>query len=610
MSLESTASISQLCRTGVDLSGLMAVLSQHLYSTPAVAIRELIQNAHDAIVRRRIEQPDWQGSGRIEVHGDPAARQLRIVDVGAGLTEAEIHAELATIGTGRTRQLREAGSDAQALIGMFGLGFLSAFVIAERVTVRTTSYQTPTLRHVYSSTSALQYRVSPTGAGPVGTEVVLDLKPEFAGLADHGSLRQTLRHYCALLAIPIHLGAGTEPVNDPPPWRQAPDPPLHWIQRRRLELDFATRFARGDSPICTLPVTPREGSDAVGVLWVQDRRSYATSDRRQLSVYLRGMLLDDDARDLLPSWAGFVGGVIESTALTPTASREDLQRDAGYRAVQRALNECLIEGLAQIAREQREAWRRVLLRHNEALLGASLCDERLFDLLADQLTVPTLQGDRRLAELIRDGAVHLVHDSQPGFEAMWSRTLGTPVALGDRFGVQAFLRQCAERRRLTLVELGTDQGHRRLFEPATLTPAQSAWLAQHLAAGETLVAARFAPSRLPLVVVADRDHALKRRLAEDEQDRKISSTALLLARRFAAELDAPTAHRLYLNLDCPVVGDLLQAIDDRPEAALRGVRLLRSFKTLLSDADAAGAEALAEALTDVGTAVRQLLDLT
>lgn len=78
---------SQIRRAGVDLNGLMSVLGKHLYSTPVVALRELVQNAHDSILRRRLEQPDWHGQSRIEVHADTAQGIVRIVDTGAGLTQ-------------------------------------------------------------------------------------------------------------------------------------------------------------------------------------------------------------------------------------------------------------------------------------------------------------------------------------------------------------------------------------------------------------------------------------------------------------------------------------------------------------------------------------------
>src|SRR5580704_6152941 len=111
--------------TGVDVGGLLTVLGENLYSTPLVALRELVQNAHDSIVRRRVEDPTWRG-GAISVKCVHAQQAVVIEDDGAGLTEDEIHSYLATIGRGYTRLLRDETSSDE-LIGMFGLGFLSAF---------------------------------------------------------------------------------------------------------------------------------------------------------------------------------------------------------------------------------------------------------------------------------------------------------------------------------------------------------------------------------------------------------------------------------------------------------------------------------------------------
>jgi molecular chaperone HtpG len=173
-----TAPNAEIRRAGVDLNGLMTVLGKHLYSTPVVALRELVQNAHDSIIRRRIEQPGVEVPSRISVQVDAGAGVLRITDTGAGLTRQEIHDYLATVGVGYTRGLRQGGEDDEGLIGMFGLGFLSAFVLARRVSVRTTSYQTPELGHLYVSSNAEQYTVSEVPARAVGTEVELELHPD------------------------------------------------------------------------------------------------------------------------------------------------------------------------------------------------------------------------------------------------------------------------------------------------------------------------------------------------------------------------------------------------------------------------------------------------
>ncbi|WP_313418627.1 ATP-binding protein [Stenotrophomonas sp.] len=607
---------AEIRRAGVDLNGLMTVLGKHLYSTPMVALRELVQNAHDSIIRRRLEQPGIELPSRIEVRVDAAAGVLRIIDTGAGLTRQEIHDYLATVGVGYTRGLRQGGDDQDGLIGMFGLGFLSAFVLARRVSVRSTSYQTPELGHLYVSSNAEQYTVSEVPARAVGTEVELELHPDFLPLANEARLYEVLGRYCALLSEPIFIGAAAEALNpEPPPWRGQGDVALHPVQARRQALQFAARFEHDFEPIVTLPLRADADSDATGMLWVQDGATYGTSDNRNLSVFVRGMLLDDDARDLLPPWAGFIGGVIESSRLTPTASREDLQRDDQYRAVQHALLEALIDGLAEVARQQPEAWRRVLARHNEALLGAALCDERLFELLLEHVRVPTSQGDLPASALPSRGAVHVILDNGGGFEEMLFRAMGVPVAHGHRYAVVPFLRRWTQAKGLRLVELGTEQGNRALFRTDdSLDAAQLAWLGEHLGDGEQLLPARFSPEALPVVVVPDREAELKQRLEDDENDKRVSMAALRLARQFTARIEARAPSRLYLNLDNPAVQALLQAQRDGHPQAPAAARLLRSLKIIVSAQGrplARGAATpgpdLNGAFSEIATALQQML---
>lgn len=558
--------ISKVRTAGVDLGGLMTVLGRHLYSTPVVALRELVQNAHDSIVRRRIEDPTPFPDPRIIVEGDMQAGVLRVTDTGAGLTEYEVETYLATVGVGYTRKLREE-TDSDELIGMFGLGFLSAFVLASRVTVTTTSWQEPTRGWRYQSSNGEQYTLAPVAARAVGTVVELELRDIHENVASPGMLRRTLENYCALLKVPVFIGADSSaPINaDVPPWRKpASNVALHVVQARRQALAFAARFESQFEPICTMPVTAgkRGGDqpiDLAGMLWVQDGATYGTSDNRNLSVFVRGMLLDDDARDLLPAWAGFVGGVIESSMLTPTASREDLQRDEAYRSVQDALTESLITGLAEIARQQPEAWRRVINRHNESLLGAALCDPRLFDLLADAVTIPTSQGDLAARALRSKGVLHVSMGGGGGFEDTLFRALKVPVARGDRYAVLPFLREWAQRHGATVVELGTEQGNRKLFTAVEMPADELAWLTAELGDGERLIPARFVPAELPLVVVHDREAELKRRLEADDADKRISMAALRLVRGFTANIDGSATTRLYVNLDNPGVAALLAA---------------------------------------------------
>jgi molecular chaperone HtpG len=574
----------------------MSVLGGHLYSTPAVAVRELVQNAHDSIMRRRIEDPAFDG-GRIDVLGDPATGTLIVRDDGAGMTRDEIDLFLATVGVGYTRGLRE---QSDALIGQFGLGFLSAFIIGERTAVRTCSYQAPDEAHEYRSTTGERYTVEAIDATEIGTEVELKLAPEHRGLAE--SVGPIARRYCALLGIGVFVNG--ERVNgEPPPWRG--DVTLHPVQARKQALAFAERMDTAFRPLCTLEV---DGGGVRGLLWIQDALTYGSWDNRNLAVYVRGMLLDEDARDLLPRWAGFVSGAIESDVLTPTASREDLQRDEAYDTARDALRDALVNGLRKVASEEPEAWARVLTRHNEALLGAALADDRLDALLADDLQVPTSEGDMTVRELVDagGGSAHLGLGTG-GFEEMRFRALKRPIATGTRYGVLPFVRRWCHARGIAVVELGTSSGDRALFRRVPIDEAD--WLAGELAAERVeLIPARFEPEAMPFVLVPDREAELKARIEADEARERISSAVLHLAREHTATIDGRHDARLYVNVGAPAIAALLEAHRAGRDTTV-ALGLLKAVLALMAAGERetrAGVD-LDAALNGIGDAVKELL---
>ncbi|GBU10116.1 histidine kinase [Gammaproteobacteria bacterium] len=590
--------------TNVDLSGLMSVLSRHLYSTPFVAVRELVQNAHDSIIRRRIEDADFNTNmsdhslHKIQISGNVNLGTLSITDCGAGLTLDEIHRYLATVGVGYTRTLREQNIngkiDDDGLIGMFGLGFLSAFVLAKTVTLTTTSYQSPDLAHEYQSSNGEKYTVKAVAAGIIGTTVTLELKNDFKHLCSESVLHKVLNQYCALLKVPIFIGDADIAINNiVPPWRNQeqnilPHPAI--LQRQRLE--FAKKFEQHFEPLCAFPIQTTDNI-LEGLLWIQDGATYGSSDNRNLSVFVRGMLLDDDARDLLPPWAGFISGVIESNHLTPTASREDLQKDNSYYQIQAFITEALITGMAQVAKTQPEAWRRVLSRHNEALLGAALCDERLFELLAQDITIASSQGDLPIHSLKSKGNYHISIGSEGSFEDMLFRALGIPVAKGDRYGVLPFLRKWCSQNHQTLIELGSKKGNQALFTEQNLTDDIHQWLSEHLCDEEQLVAARFDPPSLPLVTVIDREAILKKKVEADETDKRISMAALSLMRSFTANIKESSSTKLFINLNNPCIKLLIAtkiAQQDQSSSIKESdlnkleqcLKMLKSIKVLMS----------------------------
>lgn len=566
---------ASLRKTNVDLSGLMRVLGEALYSTPHVAIRELIQNAHDSCTRRSLETSETF-QPEIAVKALPGT--LIISDNGAGLTEAEIHAYLATIGSGYTRSLREQGAD--GLIGYFGLGFLSAFAVSERVEVWTCSYQAPQRAHRFVSRSGETYTVERAEPRPVGTEVRLDLRTEFAELGDAAIVLSRLLRYCCLLKHPVSLNGGT-PVNaEPPPWRQKGLSPL---RLQALSLEFARRFEQVFQPLTTIGVAGTEAGLS-GLLWIQDASSYATSDNRNISVFVRGMLVSEDERELLPRWAGFVGGLIESDRLQPTASRESLKKDDTYKAASSALHDCLVRGLRQLAEQDPATWRRVLLRHNEALLGAALVDDDLFELVCDDVTLPTTEGDLTAPALLErcGGKLYVTHEDRAGIESILLRALKLPVVLGSRYAAAPFCTKHAATRKAQVVTLGTQSGNAVLFEDPDLDETKCQMLRSWFAASDReVLVRRFRPEFLPFALVTDREAELKRRLENDEADRRIGQAVLGLARQFTSRITGTAAVRMYVNAANPVILSLLELPED---ARAHALALLQPLTVFISDA--------------------------
>lgn len=596
-----------LHRTEVDLQGLLEVLGKNLYSSPSVVVRELVQNAHDSCLRRQLEA-EGPFEPRIRIVPEPSRGLLHIEDNGIGLTEDEVREFLATVGRGATGRLRRGGGTAtEALIGQFGVGFLTAYVVSEQVTLETTSAQTPERGTRFVSRGGTRYSLSPIAPRPIGTRVSLKLAPEHQRLLDEVEEGSLVRDTFRLLPTPVLLGADSEaPINqDTPPWRLEPAP--HPIRRRQLELQFASALEPLFEPLVCFRLPYHEGDGSQGLLWIQDGGSYLTSDHRSVSVYVRGMLVTHDARDLLPSWAGFAGAVVESRDLEITASREEIRKGPKAEHLAARIRACLVEGLEELARAGAEGWQLVLRRHGETLRGASVAEPRLFDALAGQLQVPTSEGELTLDEVVTRSPMRRLHlgfaHGAHGPESLLHRAIGVPVVDGTRYAAAPFVRRWCEAKQVSLVQLGTKDGDASAFPRVELPSDAQARLTRLFRREEAeVVPSRFAPASLPFLYVPDREAELAARLESDEADRNITSATLALARSHMRMKQVGPRARLFVNTSAPAIQAALEAGPKELEAA----RLLFDGLIDLLARDSGG-DGLSGALERFGAGLCQLL---
>lgn len=374
-----------------DLGSLIKIFGDHLYAEADVFIRELVQNAHDSIQRRADGPP-----GEIYIDGDRETGTVVFRDNGVGMSEGDIETYLTTIGGSGTRASREVmlqgGLErAYALIGQFGIGLLSAFVVAEEVVVETRKAEEPTGFRL-TARGGPGYELTPVERAEIGTTVTLRLKDSCLGLSDPATLREAIRRYCDFLPYPIYVN-GEQANTAHAPWHRA----YASVAERRRAFIAWVEARSSDTPLLVIPVALQD-PHVEGVLYVSDRRVPDLNMAGVVDVYQARMFVRRADPDLLPPWAKFVGGVIDSTALTLTASRDAVRKDAQHERVREALGELIVEALRRLAEEAPRRFRLLMRWHHYHVKGMALRHDDFFAAVADLVPFEIMEPDAGAGE--------------------------------------------------------------------------------------------------------------------------------------------------------------------------------------------------------------------
>jgi molecular chaperone HtpG len=380
----------------VDLRGVVDLLSSHLYSSPDVYLRELVQNAVDAISARGTEAAG--AAVVIECHDRPGAPPvLSVEDEGVGLTVAEVHELLATIGSSSKRDALFA-PDVDYL-GRFGIGLLACFLVSDEIRVVTRSVRGgPGVSWQGRSDGTYELRELADGEGRAtpGTTVWLTARP---GVEDHlrvETVRTLVQRYAGLLAQPIRLrtAQGEE---------RLAGRPLPWLGRTRDELLDWGEQELGERFLDAVPLElPAAGLTGVAFV-LPDSPSPASRQRHR--VHLKRMLLSDTVDGLLPEWAFFARAVVDTSALQPLASREGLYEDATLAAVREGLGAALRRWLTELSTAEPARLQALVRVHALALKALAVHDPELLAVFAPWLPVETSLGRMTLTEVARRGVV-------------------------------------------------------------------------------------------------------------------------------------------------------------------------------------------------------------
>jgi molecular chaperone HtpG len=368
----------------VDLRGIVDLLSHHLYGSPRVYVRELLQNAVDAITARREGHPGMPVSVWFETPRQTSDGTLRVHDTGIGLTEEQVHELLATIG--RSGKRDELGFSRQEFLGQFGIGLLSCFLVADEIRVQTRHEGAPTV--YWTGYSDGRYTVEP---GPerseIGTTVTLVPRPDAADWLAHERVVELARLFGEMLPVAVRVDGELVTV-ETPPW-----------QLNRAQLFAYAQSTFGFTPFDVIEVkVPEAGLRGVAFVLPRPANPAARAGHR---VYLKRMLLAEGAEGLLPEWAFFARCVIDTSELRPTASREALYEDGLLDSVREQLGDQLRGWLMTLARREPQRLQQFLGIHHLGVKTLALHDLEMLRLVDEWWPMETNMGQMPLAEFRR-----------------------------------------------------------------------------------------------------------------------------------------------------------------------------------------------------------------
>lgn len=356
---------------------LLHLMIHSLYSNREIFLRELISNASDAADKLRFEAVSngnlYEGDSelKIRVDFDKAAKTLTITDNGIGMSRDEVIDHLGTIAKSGTAAFMQNLSgdqkkDAQ-LIGQFGVGFYSAFIVADRVVVTTRRAGAPASEGVsWECSGDAEYSVETIDKTSRGTTVELHLKEDALEFADNWRLRSIIKKYSDHIAIPVVMKKPTPVGEDAPaePEDEVINTATALWTRSRTEItdDEYKAFYKHVSHDFSDPLSWShnrvEGNlDYTSLLYVPTRAPFDLYNRdasRGLKLYVQRTFIMDDAEQFLPLYLRFIKGVVDSNDLSLNVSREILQKDPNIDSMRSALTKRVLDMLAKLAKESEQ----------------------------------------------------------------------------------------------------------------------------------------------------------------------------------------------------------------------------------------------------------------
>ena len=357
---------------GVTTENIFPVIKKFLYSDHEIFLRELVSNAVDATQKLKTlkERGDFKGelgNLAVKVQLDKENSTLTISDNGIGMTEEEIDKYINQIAfSGVTDFLDKYKDNANAIIGHFGLGFYSAFMVSKKVEIITKSYKDDAKAVKWSCDGSPAYEIEDTEKAERGTDIVLHIDDDAKEFLETSKIESLLNKYCKFMAVPVVFGKKTEwkdgkqqetdednVINAVEPlWTKAPSS----LKDEDYKSFYHTLYPMSDEPLFWIHLNVDYPFNLTGILYFPKIKSNIELQRNKIQLYSNQVFVTDQVDGIVPEFLTLLHGVIDSPDIPLNVSRSYLQSDANVKKISTYITKKVADRLAGIFKEDRKGY--------------------------------------------------------------------------------------------------------------------------------------------------------------------------------------------------------------------------------------------------------------
>ena len=537
----------------IHAQNIMPIIKKWLYSDKDIFVREIVANGCDAIAKRRIADPDAEVDYRVTVEIDEGKGELRFIDNGIGMTAEEVDKYINQVAfSGAEEFIKQYGDEKNpkgGIIGHFGLGFYSAFMVADKVTIDTLSYKEDASPVKWESADGMQYEISEGERELPGTVITLHLNEDEHDFLQERTVREVLEKYCAFMATPIYLNKDEQPINDTHPlWLKNPSECTDEEYK-----EFYTKvFHEYEAPLFWVHLNVDYPFNLKGILYFPKLRTdFGGVNEGQIKMFSGQVFVADNIKEVIPEFLTLLKGVIDCPDLPLNVSRSFLQNDGYVKKLSAYITRKVADKLTGMFNTERETYQKYWDDINPFIKYGCMKDESFYDRMKDTLLYKLTDGTyMTLAEYLeanKEKAENKV------FYATDETLQAAAISLYTEQGIHvALLNSLIDVNFISFLEYkNTDVKFSRVDADLDGLKSDENETTEALDEGKLVAMFRDAlhDDKLDVSFASLKNETLPAMATEDEQMRRFKDMSRIYGGNFAM----PSQVKLALNRRCPVI---------------------------------------------------------